>query len=186
MWGMFLLCALHSAFLLTSFWLDGSIRHHLPEGQLALVLVAIGWWRQIIRLSSLNGEDACYAVSVLLPGMIRLTAFMCCCGGVGEMETQSMYPQMEPASMLLMQTEVIFRLISRSCVFKCPNDATCTALEGVKTGCFSGNEDFGTWGSHRSLSVIQLMLLGSKRAPPFVKSLRSLSFYLSADYVFAN
>lgn len=150
MWGMFLLCALHSAFLLTSFWLDWSIRHHLPEGQLALVLVAIGWWRQIIRLSSLNGEDARYAVSVLLPGMIRLTAFMCCCGSVGGMETQSTYPRMEPASMSLMQTEVIFCSISRGCVFKCQNDTTCTALEGLKLAV---SREMKTWGDGDNIDL---------------------------------
>lgn len=65
-----------------------------------MVLDAIGWWRQIITLSSLNGEDARYAVSVLIPGMIRLTAFMCRGGHVGEMEPQGMCPRMEPAHML--------------------------------------------------------------------------------------
>lgn len=115
-----------------------------------MVLVAIGWWRQIIRLSSLNGEDACYAVSVLLPGMISLTAFMCCCGSVGEMETQSMYPQMEPASMLLMQTQVIFCSIPGSCVLKGQNDTTCTALEGLKLAV---SQEMKTWGDGANINL---------------------------------
>lgn len=74
----------------------------------------------MIRQSSLNGEDSCYAVSVLLPGLIRLTAFMCCCGSVDEMETQRMYPQMEPASMIVMQTEGFFGSIQNKLCSQMP------------------------------------------------------------------
>ena len=132
-------------------------------------------------MDEIGEEDSCYAVSVLLHGMIRLTAFMCCCGSVGEMETQSMCPQMEPAWMLFMQTEVIFCSIEVSCVFKCQNDTTCIALKGVKTGCFFGN-DFGRWGEHSSISVVWLMPLGSNSAPTFLKSLYSLSSYIILSF----
>lgn len=65
----------------------------------------------MVRLSSRNGEDSCYAMSVLLPGMITLSAVMCCCGSVGEMETQSMYPRTEPASCAACKRKCSFALL---------------------------------------------------------------------------
>ena len=84
--------------------------------------------------------------------------------------------------MLFMQTEVIFCSIEVSCVFKCQNDTTCTALKGVKTGCFFGNDDFGRWGEHSSISIVWLMPLGSNSAPTFLKSLYSLSSYIILSF----
>lgn len=106
-----------------------------------MVLAAIGWWRQIIRLSSLNGEDACYAVSVLLPGMITLTAFMCCCGRVGEMESQSVCSDGTSLNVTHANRSVLLLCLNR--VVRCQDDTTCTALKGIKTGCFLGKEGLG-------------------------------------------